>query len=305
MTLSWFWTFTSQPDFTFIQWSHNWNFFIYCNSNWWSASFTAGKIYPVTISWTTATLGGANTVPTISSYTLRQLFANWTNIFAFYSLTSSPYTADVGRKWNGSTWSTLSWAALPTSLGVVQTQSYINNWSYQGIFSTLPIWTTTKYWYTIFDTSKHSLRFNLTTEVWSLSWFTYGNFVWDPSWLVIWSNKIQLKDDTSIPWPQQIINFYNVNDIENWLLSTWYNTWNYYYSWCVAWLNKRFRKIVAYSANANYFALFSLDWWATWNSVIYISTLITNWYNFNYTGNLICYVFYSWQYNWPMAEIVS
>ncbi len=289
LTLSWFGTFTSQPVFYVLQGAKDWNFHLYCTGAGWSASFATLTIYPVTISGTTATLGTANTLPVVASYTVRNIFVKWAVIYVFYGLTAAPYTMDVTRKYSA-WWSTLTWAALLNSIWVFTDSS--------GTLAgqtRMPVGSSYQY-FPYYNASGGGARFNSSTDTWTNdSRIQWANMVADASGhlFILW--KIILSDDTSVVWPQALAVSWALypSDIINWLLLNGVSSGNHYFSGALIGNNRRIRHILWDTPDTAFAVIYSTDGWSTWKSIPFTSQLIWHSYELNIIWNLICLCSYN------------
>lgn len=309
ISLSWFWTFSAQPIFNTFQGWIDWNFYIFRNTTAWSWVPTALSAYPVTISWTTATLWTANTLPVIASYTVSKIFASWTTLYAFYSLTASPYTCDTGRKWNWSSRDTLTGWAIPSSLWTMQ------DWAnsrliYNKFFTSIWAWANHNKFFTWFQTTNSTPYFDTSTDTWYLSsvLVTSTSLIWvDVNWFVrgsngLFDNSLQTISfaNNYAPWtPSDILNWYVCADFSSTITI----------AWATKWTNKRIRR-VAWNALASWvrYLLYSIDWWTTRKALHYISTLISDNYNLNlFWANMIAISCIMWETSniYLTAEVVS
>jgi len=290
ITLSGFWTFTSQPIFHIFQGSHSWDFYLYCESAWWSASFAALTIYPITFSWTTATRWTANTLPVVASYTLRNLYAKWAVLYAFYALTGSPFTANVTRKFSGS-WTTLTWNALLTSVWAFTWTWEMFAWQWR-----FPAWSSNTKLY-LYHSSGWGAVFDTWTEAWSLETRITGDqIICDVSWITIVPNFVILADWTSIVWPSMPAVSSPVGsiwDMNNWIALNIVSSWSYYFSGWFVWAARILRRVFWTLQNDNCFVFYSTDNWTTWKTLPYLTTLISDFYNLNYRWDIICIPFYT------------
>lgn len=308
MTLSGFWTFTSWPGMYVFQWSNNWNFKIYFSTNWWSWSITALTIYNLTFSWTTATLSSANTLPVIASYSVGTIFVKGDNIYVFYHLTASPYTCDTGRKWNGTSWVSLTGVALPSSLWTIANyNSSITFWWYNSFYYWTKMWAWTNrdnFYIKMLNwsTNAKNLIFNSTTESWSLCpvnlysissdvngfLMTSWNIIY-PDWTIIEFNTTSSYGSWLVMWTTDIINWF--------FTSLWVSSTSFYLSWYFKW-NWKLRR-VSWTPAQQYWILYSLDNGVTWTYLNYITNMISDNYLLNYSSsNLIVIPF------WPTTWIV-
>lgn len=301
ITLSGFWAISTPPDFVTFQGSHSWDFFLYISS-WWSGGLANLTAYPVTISWTTATLGTANTIPVVASYTVRHIFAKNTDLYAYYSLTASPYTSDVGRKWTGGSWNTLTGNALLSSVGSFGT----NSWVSSGTQSCCPCWASWEWAYIYESGGPNSTntwaRLNTTTDTWELENRIRTAIMSDINWYLHTAWTLIMNDDSSVVTNTSIPS--EISDIHDWLLHSVYSSQTHYFNGNLIWNNRRIRKIHSPSRWSNYWMLYSLDWWTTWKGLQYLSTLISENYNLNYVGNIICIPFNNTTIIWVYIEIV-
>jgi len=305
MTLSWFWTLTSYFDFRIYQWSRNWNFQLYVVDKWWSASLVNWSCYPITISWTTATVWSWIAVPVIASKTLSFIACYSTKVYAFYSLTAWPNTLNDWRKYDW-WWTSLTWTALPTAIWTFwNTQNMVSN--YHNL--KMPAGTNAdKHWLEAYDASGYSsaLKFDFATEtrenmwIWEYSWVSS-----DVNWNVFISTYMitpdlnRLKINGLNPgnlhyWPQKI---------SEWLFNNYVWWSNYYFAWFFSWNDRRIRKIHSV-ATSSLSMLYSLDWWATRKCLNYVSTLISADYNLNYFWDLKVLWIYPTDTNVLAIEIV-
>lgn len=218
LTLSWFWTFSTQPNLMAYQGSHSWDYYVYCAATGGSASFTVGNIYPVTISGTTATLWAAITPPTVASNTLAWLAFKWSTIYAWYYLTAWSTMNEV-RKYTWSWW-TLTWSALPSSA-----------WCVYGAWfqHSCQLWTGTNMDNFYFrGTNSTSFRFNSTNE----TWYTHPDIIYwcDVDWYALGNSTIYNPDLTYIniqSWTWQICFSKGVSYLSKWLIIE-YTSWSQY-----------------------------------------------------------------------------
>jgi len=199
ITLSSFGTFTSAPRFAAFQGAQSANFHLLCSGAGGSASFAVNDVYPISISGTTATKGTALSVPSVASYDLNRVFAKGAVVYAFYSLTASPYTCDVGRKYSGS-WSSLTSGALPSSVTTVQDDN-ISSYTYATeVFGgasdlqkcpAIGAGASFDKFYNLFRKWNYSvcLKFDGNTDTWSAITYMFDQVFWEISWNVIFHNK--------------------------------------------------------------------------------------------------------------------
>jgi hypothetical protein len=184
MTLSGFGTFTSQPQWFLFQNAQNTRWYAYFHTNGGSGSITAATCYEITIAGTTITLGASIAIPVIGSYERCFQFADGDNVWVFYRNTSTGLV-DTGRKWDRSSWTTLSGAALPTSINAAiaenatydftQAQSpYVNAALTRIVMGTK--------FYKYFVQSAQALSFDTVSATWAIApkcsmWHTDKDFV--------------------------------------------------------------------------------------------------------------------------------
>jgi len=259
ITLSGFGTFTSQPTLFSFQWSSSWNFYLSCAGAGWSANFVVDDVCTVSISWTTATKGSNLSVPVVASYTLNRVFAKGAVVYAFYRLTASPNTPDVGRKYSWS-WSSLAGAALPTSVqSNIRDSGWLNVSYTQCKVNHLPVWSGADKFYNYFSTSWFSgyLIFNASTDTWSASPYVFTQAYWEVNWeCMIWEGSTPARwRILDSAWSEIWLLFWtlgNVNgtqmmplDLANWIWCYAWNTGWIFFHWYYSGAAKRAWKFVS------------------------------------------------------------
>lgn len=305
ITLSGFGTFTAAPRLATFQGAASWNFYLLCSDAGWSANFTADDVCTVSISGTTATKGANLSVPAVGSYNLNRCFAVGAVVYAFYNLTASPYTMNVWRKYSAG-WSTLSGAALPSSVSPVEddtrdTLTYATEvywgWANKQRVNTIGAWSSYDKFFNVFirSTFQWNLKFDAATDTWSLCDYIFDQVFWEINGKVILHNTTSVKttilntslakiwefvwqvfwalSNSLLQWP--------IHDLTNgvWEYRYWSSSiGNMQFFWFFKWVGKRIWKVSA-SNIAGVGILFQIDS-NDWANFIPWSTAL--WYELDY-----------------------
>jgi len=286
ITLSGFGTFSSSPNLYSFQGSASGNFYLSCGGAGWSANFVVNDVCTVSISGTTATKGANLSVPVVGSYTLNRVFAKGAVVYAFYSLTASPYTADTGRKYSWS-WSSLAGAALPTSvLSNVRDNGQLAQAANASKLNHIPVWSGADKFYNHFNQAGFftSLIFNASTDTWSASPYAFTEAYWEMNWQCIiyeWSS----------PWRGRILNSSGVSiwnlswalgnlssvqmipiDLTNWIWCySWSTGWIYFHKFYSGAAKRAWKWISAVGG----WILSQIDWSGEWSHFFTPNALTT------------------------------
>ncbi len=306
MTLSWFGTFTSNPYIWTFQGSHSWDFNLFFYDKVDNVSLTTLTNYPITIVWDVVTLWSPNVLPVIASYSICNMISKWSDIYVWYKETAT-YVIDSWRKRNWTTWSTLTWDALPSSVKECKATS-APEWTgnMQSKFPKYPWWTNFDKYYCYYyynSSSLTTMKFDISTETRSFPWFWNDNIWIDINWYIFAQYLMITPSGDEIPFMNSA-NLSLASDIVNWILGTSAGADAYYFSWFYAWENARIRRI-AWTVWVNQGMLYSLDDWVTRKALRYITTMISDNYNLDYVGDIKAFAFYPSPTQYITVEIVK